>query len=328
MARMARLKISGDEAWYHVHCRIAGHKDSYPLMKSLCQRRMTDLIRFLCGVYCCEIAAFCVMGNHYHMVVKFNKFKRLGKEELYRRALQLYPKSGKYLRLWRDGKWEQFNRRIYDLSEYMRNLQASFARWYNKTYERRGRFWGDRFKSVLLEDSRAVMDCMLYVDLNPVRAGLVTRPESWRSSSIYYRMSGVDKWLISLGRILSAEYARTKATEKEILWDYRQRLYYRGNIATQDMELIDGKDVRLKKELISEEIIESEKSRGFSASGMYGRQLRYFVDGIALGGEGFIRQVIQRLRDEGRYIRRVNPINHIVDTHKTVREQRSHAVVF
>jgi hypothetical protein len=62
----------------------------------------------------------------------------------------------------------------------MRNIQSAFARWYNQTYDRRGRFWGGRFKSVYLQDSNAVLDCMLYVDLNPVRAGLVERPEDWK----------------------------------------------------------------------------------------------------------------------------------------------------
>ena len=321
MARMSRLKISGDEAWYHVHCRIAGRRGSYPLLNPLCQRRMTDLIRFLSKVYCCEIAAFCVMGNHYHLVIKFNMPQRLEKEELMRRALFLYPKSEKYLKLWPEKKWEQFNERIFDLSEYMRNLQAAFARWYNKTFERRGRFWGDRFKSVLLEDSRAVMDCMLYVDLNPVRAGLVKHPEDWQSSSIYLRMAGLDSWLISLRKLFSEERQSSKVNELELLREYRERLYYRGNIATQDV-------INKEKVLISDEIIEQEKARGFSVSGMYSKQLRYFVDGIALGGEGFIRQQIQRLREEGRYLRRKHPIGQIVEGHKTVREQRSHAVIF
>ncbi len=50
----------------------------------------------------------------------------------------------------------------------MGNVQSAFARWYNKTYQRRGRFWADRFKSVYLETTQAVQDCLLYVELNPV----------------------------------------------------------------------------------------------------------------------------------------------------------------
>jgi REP element-mobilizing transposase RayT len=318
MARMARLKISGDEAWYHVHCRIAGRKGSYPLLNSLCQRRMTGLIKFLSKVYCCEIAAFCVMGNHYHLVIKFQMPQALKKEELLRRALLLYPRSERYIKQWSERKWEQFNARIFDLSEYMRNLQAAFARWYNGTFERRGRFWGDRFKSVLLEDYRAVTDCMLYVELNPVRAGLVERPEDWQSSSLYLRMSKLDKWLLPLSKLFSDE--NRDSDGGDLLREYRERLYYRGNIATQAM--------KKGKVLLSDEVIAGEKARGFAVSGMYGRQLRYFVDGIALGSEGFIRKQIQRLREEGRYLRRKHPVEQLVEGHMTVREQRSHAVVF
>jgi REP element-mobilizing transposase RayT len=317
MARMARLKILGDEAWYHVHCRIAGRRGSYPLLNRLCQRKMSGLIRFLSQVYCCKIAAFCVMGNHYHLVIKFHMPRPLDKEELFKRALRLYPKSERFLRQWPEKKWEQFNARIFDLSEYMRNLQAAFARWYNKTFERRGRFWGDRFKSVLLEDYRAVADCMLYVELNPVRAGLVERPEAWGSSSFYLRMAKSDKWLAPLSEIFSEG---SDIGEEELLKEYRERLYYRGNIATQG--------AKAGQIFISDKIIEQEKAKGFSISGMYRRQLRYFVDGIALGSEGFIRQQIKRLREEGRYLRRKHPVRQIVEGHMTVREQRSHAVVF
>jgi len=321
MARMSRLKIIGDEAWYHVHCRIAGRKGSYPLLNSLCQRKMIELIKSLSNVYCCEIAAFCVMGNHYHLVIKFKAPEKLSKGDLLRRALLLYPKSEKFLKLWSEKKWEQFNRRLFDLSEYMRNLQASFARWYNKTYERRGRFWGDRFKSVLLEDYRAVSDCMLYVDLNPVRAGLVKRPEDWPSGSIHLRISGMDSWLLSLGAFFSEPGQGIQVKEEDFLRSYRERLYYRGSIATQDV-------MERRKTVISEEILEEEKARGFRVSGMYSKQLRYFVDGLALGSEGFIRRQIQRLREDGRYLRRKHPIRQEVSSHMTIREQRSHAVIF
>jgi putative transposase len=318
MARMARLKITGDEAWYHVHCRIAGRKGSYPLMNPLCQRKMTGLIQFLSSIYCCEVAAFCIMGNHYHLVIKFLAPQTLEREELLRRALLLYPRSVRYLKQWSEKKWEQFNARIFDLSEYMRNLQAAFARWYNGTFERRGRFWGDRFKSVLLEGYRAVMDCMLYVELNPVRAGLVERPEDWKSSSYYLRTAKLDKWLVPLLHVFTED--NQGISEKEMLREYRERLYYRGNIATQG---------RKKEEvLLSDAIIAEEQRMGFAVSGMYRRQLRYFVEGIALGSEGFIRRQIQRLREEGRYLRRVHPVEQLVVGHMTVREQRSHAVVF
>jgi hypothetical protein len=96
------------------------------------------------------------------------------------------PASQQMIELWTDEQWERFRQRLFDVSELMRNIQAAFARWYNRTYDRRGRFWADRFKSVYLEKGNAVLDCMLYVELNPVRAGLVERPEEWVGSTSPY----------------------------------------------------------------------------------------------------------------------------------------------
>jgi hypothetical protein len=90
----------------------------------------------------------------------------------------MYPSKASQIQIdgWTEEEWERFRQRLFDVSELMRNIQSSFARWYNRSYDRRGRFWADRFKSVFLETETAVLDCMLYVELNPVRAGLVERP--------------------------------------------------------------------------------------------------------------------------------------------------------
>jgi hypothetical protein len=119
----------------------------------------------------------------------------------------MYPSKASQSQIegWSEEEWEHFRQRLFDVSELMRNIQSSFARWYNRSYDRRGRFWADRFKSVFLETEEAVLDCMLYVELNPVRAGLVERPEDWRGSSIYLRDIGKASWLMPLTRICDQE---------------------------------------------------------------------------------------------------------------------------
>jgi REP element-mobilizing transposase RayT len=273
---------------------------------------MVGLIKHFSRAYVCRVAAFCVMGNHYHLVINFETKYKLSSDELMQRALILYPNSKNVLNNWKKEEWLHFQQRLFDLSEFMRNLQAAFARWYNKTFERRGRFWADRFKSVYLEDLKAVLDCMLYVELNPIRANVVQRPEEWKSSSITFRVSNSDKWLMPL-TLLSDQGEK----RRDALKIYRMRLYYRGNIPTKEGQV-----------KISEEIMESEHARGFESSGMYRKQLRYFVDGIALGSESFIRQQLVRMRETEQYIRRKNPVRHLNGLHMTVREQRSHAICF
>jgi len=53
---------------------------------------------------------------------------------------------------------------------------------------RSGYLWGDRFKSVLIEKGEGLLNCLAYIDLNPVRAGIVKRPEDYRWSGIGYRI--------------------------------------------------------------------------------------------------------------------------------------------
>ena len=319
MARMRRLKVVDGEGWYHVYSRAACEKGVYPLEKELCRKKFITFLKYYSRAYFCDVAAFCIMGNHYHMLLKFDFPRKLPKEELWKRALLLYPNSKKYIKLWNGKKWQRFEARLFNLSEFMRNIQSAFATWYNKTYKRHGTFWADRFKSVLLGDEQSALDCMLYVELNPVRAGLCTTPDEYEASSFYLRLIKTDGWLLALDRIVDTT-----------MEDYRMALYYRGNIVQAEVDLspestISSKNVR---PLITEEMIEQERDRGFRTQGIYRKRLRFFVDGMALGGEEFIRQQIQHVRNRGEYQRRKNPIKHLKGFHLTLREQRTHAVQF
>jgi hypothetical protein len=213
---------------------------------------------------------------------------------------------------WSDAQWEHYRKRLFDVSEYMRNIQSAVARWYNYTFNRRGRFWADRFKSVYLQDAQAVLDCMLYVELNPVRAGLVERPEEWQGSSIYLREIGMASWLAPLTNFLD------QRTEKKALTEFRERLYYRGAVPTKEQG----------QAAISQKVLESEIARGFKSRGMFRKRLGYFVDGMAIGSEEYLRDRISQLREEGRYLRRKNPIPQLGGIHLSLREQRGTSIVF
>ena len=172
----------------------------------------------------------------------------------------------------------------------MRTFQSTFARWYNGTFDRRGRYWADRFKSTLLGNHRAVLDCLLYIELNAVRARLCTRPEEYKSSSIYLREIKQDKWLMPLKDLLGAK------TKKAALLEFKARLYYRGGVPTKG-----------NQHVIPNEIIKAEADRGFKSRGVYRKRVGYFVDGIALGAEEFVENIILELRERGVYRHEKNP---------------------
>jgi hypothetical protein len=225
----------------------------------------------------------------------------------------MYPSKASQaaIELWSDEDWEHYRQRLFDVSEFMRNIQSGFARWYNRNYQRRGRFWADRFKSVYLADQQALLDCMLYVELNPVRADLVERPEDWKGSSLTLRELGKDGWLAPLTDFLD------QPTKTKALIEYRERLYYRGAVPTKEGQ-----------KAISQKVLDLEIARGFAVQGMYRRRLGYFVDGLAIGTGSFIRDQLARLREEGQYLRRKHPIPQLGGIHQSLREQRSTAVVF
>jgi len=154
-------------------------------------------------------------------------------------------------------------------------------------------------------------DCLLYVELNPVRAGIAVRPEDHEGTSLHMRELGKDKWMMPLQELLG------RKRRADALVEYRGMLYYRGAVPTKPGQAA-----------ISARVLREEEARGFKAEGVYRKRLRYFVDGIAIGSEAFVRREIERLREQGRYLRRKHPISQLDGIHTSFREQRGEAIAF
>ena len=82
MARLARVKAEDGGAYYHLCGRTAGPIGDYPLDDKRCRRKIIDFIRLFAKVYCCEVMGFCIMGNHYHLVVHMEVPRAMTRKEL------------------------------------------------------------------------------------------------------------------------------------------------------------------------------------------------------------------------------------------------------
>ncbi len=244
------------------------------------------------------------MGNHYHLLLWMETQRSMSREELKKRASILY--NDVLLDGWLKSNWERFEERIFDVSELMRSLQSSIARWFNHTFGRRGRFWADRFKSTVFDDIKDAMDCLLYIELNAVRAGLVERPEAYEGCSLYYRDLKKDKWLMPL-----KELSQT-LKQRSVLADFKARVYYRGAVPSKP-----------NQRPIPEWIIKEEEARGFKSQGVFRKRLRHFVDGVVIGNKEFVLQQIEMLREQGRYRRRKHPIEQMGGIYISLKAQRS-----
>ena len=295
--RRARYK-SEENAFYHILTRVAGSRSFYPLQQPEARQKLIDMLYLYVQVYCCVLVSFEIMGSHYHFILWMQKFRRLSRRELERRAFLLWGSRAKLKTAsWSDEKWTQFNRKLFDLSAFMQHLNGEYAKWYNRRYDRRGHFWADRFKNPQLLGLRALQACILYIETNATRAQLVDRPEQWKPSSAWLRWQNLDEHLMPIEQIFR------DVSPEEAFETYRQRLEGRHKV-----------DIRV--EIPGEHPDDSVWTD---------KRHRFFSDGIAVGSEPETARIIESFRETGHYRRRKNPVPQLSGYLFTVREQRSHA---
>lgn len=168
-----------------------------------------DRLLFLAQVFCIDVCAFAVMSNHTHVVLHVDQCQAqsLSDEEILRRWCQLHKPplllkqavevncdslSDSQTQT-RVDTLSVYRQRLCSISWFMRELNEPIARQANREDDCTGHFWEGRFKSQALLDEQALIACMAYVDLNPVRANLAKHPEEAPYTSIRLRLQALKK---------------------------------------------------------------------------------------------------------------------------------------
>jgi hypothetical protein len=155
---------------------------------------------------------------------------------------------------------------------------------------------------VLVEgDEKALMTMAAYIDLNPVRAGMVSKPEEYRWCG-YASALGGNQWArLGLGKVLSNSH-QVSGEDFERNWEetaqlYRLWLYHEGEERTLDEE--DGVSGQ-KKRGFSKQEVEAEHGREgrLSIREAIRCRVRYLTEGAVLGSENFVNQVFTRNRSQ------------------------------
>lgn len=153
----------------------------------------------LVGLFAVDLCAYSIMSNHFHLVVRVDSDRAhmWSEEEVICRWCALFPGGRKRLlalsKRDRHRQIETWRKRLYSLSWFMRCLNESIARRANREDGCTGRFWEGRFRAQALADEGAVLTCMSYVDLNPIRAGVATSLENSHYTSVRDRLLLKDK---------------------------------------------------------------------------------------------------------------------------------------
>ena len=117
------------------------------------------------------------------------------------------------------------------ISRTMKVVGSRYAQYVNKKYRRTGTLWEGRHRASLVQSERYLLTCMRYIECNPVRAQMVTRPEEYRWSSYGTNAWGDDSWLQP-----HEEYRRLGATPAERGYAYRE--LFKTQMNDNDVHLI------------------------------------------------------------------------------------------
>ena len=304
-----------DGGCYHVVSRIVERRFYFGVQE---KEFFVATVRRLEAFLDVRVLTFCVMSNHFHLLLEVpgaDEVVALDADLLRRRLPLLY--HGKALAeardeidraeqhaasetgtsIWIDQILARYQARMGDLSTFMKELKWRFSMWYNAGNERVGTLWEDRFKSVLVEgDEHALMTIAAYIELNPVRAGVVADPKDYRWSGYGEAVAGKKLARRRLARMHErtrsyAGRASPKVTWSELAPRYRMHLFGKG-----ERRLGDGHTGRGAKPGIDsatvDEVVEGQKG-GLALHQVLRCRVRYFTDGAIFGGEAFVEKVFQ-----------------------------------
>ncbi len=284
-----------------------------------------------------NVLTYCVMSNHFHLLVEVPDPEDLAEltiDALRRRLPLLY--HGKALaeardeidraltaamgaslqddektlagddRLsspWIDAILGRYRARMGDISVFLKELKWRFSRWHNQRADRVGALWEDRFRSVVVEgDEHALMTIAAYIDLNPIRAGLVGDPAEYRWCGYGEAVAGKKIARQNLAKM----HGRMRAwqgdgtlplTWREVGPAYRIHLFGAGERRLGNPMTGRGAKLGIDPKKVAQVIDDQGDNGRLAFHKKLLNRVRHFSDGVAIGSEGFVERVFESHRD-------------------------------
>ena len=205
---------------------------------------------------------------------------------------------------------EKYTTRMCDLSEFMKSIKQRFTQWYNSENGTKGTLWEGRFKSELVESGYAAQTVAAYIDLNPLRAGMVDDPKDYRWCGYAEALAGKKEAQLGLLSVMQGVenvapnmelLGKLSKEWKQVMNDYRMVLAVDGVAAEQGGAPVRGesKSKRSKKRggysrEASEKILEAGGK--LSRAEILRCRVRYFSDGVVLGSKEFVNSFYQSMK--------------------------------
>ena len=282
--RTARIRNDYDDCVYHCCNRVSGLPGYFPF-NSVEKEKLFTLFEQLNRFYTVDILSVVVMSNHYHAVC-CTSAELPDAETVKHNYRAFYGADHRAEPDWSNPEIVQrYAERMRDVSCLMKDVQQRFTSWFNRRWKRRGRLWADRFKSVVLGDSRALWECVKYIEMNPVRAEITDDPAEYRFCS-WGRFSG------------SGKHPFQEAFHRHISDIVGERLEddsftavaneFRGELA---------RVAAFERGESSAEIVQAEQEgkHGVPFQVTVTRRMRYWTDGAIIGSREFVDRMSRQV---------------------------------
>ncbi len=269
----------------------------------------------------CRVLSYCVMSNHFHLLLEVPPMPKDGiaDEVLLKRlsainseafvavvARELNEAREEGRDEWVGEIHARFTYRMHNLSEFMKTLLQRFTRWFNRTHHRSGTLWEERYKSVIVESGEAARTMAAYIDLNPVRAGMVADPAEYRWSSYGEAIGGGNKGNGKKARegLVRACMGHTGAGFEAARWREVSRIYRRlMGMALERKSMkakVEPRAIQLKSRNTAEALEAGENETVLKELGMAKMlrcRVRYFTDGAVIGSKEFVNEAFAGARE-------------------------------
>jgi len=269
-----------------------------------------------CGV---QVVTYCLMENHFHLLVRVPCRQEMEQsapltQSRLRELLPLIYRGRELLDATQeleraesstDSRWmreilARYSARRHSLSGFIKELKQRYTRWHNRRHNRVGTLWENRFRSVLVEgDETALLTIAAYIDLNPVRAGIVNDPKNYRWSGYAEAVAANGKNLAGAGLcsiLRHTSFGKNRAMSwKNVAPRYRLLLFGHGEERDPDsLRSADGCNGMSRAQ------VQAELDRGgkLEVSEILRCRVRYLTDGAAIGSRAFLDQIFEENRGQ------------------------------
>jgi REP-associated tyrosine transposase len=293
-----RMKIVEGGCYYHVTNRLSGLATDKPV-DDKDKTFGLELLQSMSNFYFIEVISAVWMCNHFHLILYVPGSENLpSTKDIAKRHSKYYATMKKVFK-YSEKQLPTINSRnkklcnevgikMHDLSSFMRYFQQRFTTFFNLNHNRVGKSFSN-YKSIILDGKSALEACLLYIELNPVRSGIVDNPGDYEFTTWgNYCATGHhifhDNFVKHLKQCVSIKGADE--------WSDEQAFEYFGHEMTRI--------IQFETNATEDELLKDDKGRNKSMPVQYLKRTRHFTDGAIIGSRKFIQATASHFYDPKR----------------------------